>query len=160
MGSGPKRTDSRFLRPDKTTESVVCRQNLTRVQNKVSVVTCCTAFHEFVDPNRAVFNLISVLPERGITVLFDYSEEGWERQRIVTALEGIWSVDHLRQDLENARRWGLTTTAGIKTFWEDWFKRVPGQCRLVFSGDLYFVLYVAQQWGVIKPTPNFLSTYT
>lgn len=134
--------------------NVCSTEFLQKFQNRVQVVICFTAFHEFSDPIAALQNLISVLPIGGTTLIFDYSEQGWAHQRIITITEGSDSVLHFQEDIERIRQMGLDTDEGIKEFWErTFFPRVPGQCHLFFNGDLYTVVYIARQWGEVKPIP-------
>ncbi len=128
-----------------------------RFQNKVTLVTCLKTFHEFADPFQAAVNLISVLPLRGMVFIMDHTEEGWDYLRRTAMDEGLGAQFHHEQDMERIRKSGLhlDTDEGIRDFWETWFfPRVPGECHLTFHGLMYSTVYIARQWGEVKPFPG------
>lgn len=104
---------------------------LRKFQNRVQVVICLAAFHEFSDPIGAVKNLFGVLSIRGTTLILDYSKQGWARQRTITLAEDPTSILHFQKDIKRAEQTGLNTNKGIRKFWEEtFFPRVPGECHL------------------------------
>ncbi len=135
---------------------VCSRDFLSKFQNKVTAVTCFKAFHEFEDPFQAAVNLISILPHNGILFLLDLTEKGWEHMEQINHEQGGGALLHHKDDLERIRSKGLklNTDQGIKDFWEGLFPRIPGKCNLQFIGEMYSVIYVAKQWGEVKPFPG------
>lgn len=130
------------------------KEFVRRFQNKVEVVLCLNALHEFDNITLAVTNIISILPISGIALILDYSEEGWERQRSNAVSGTVHCREHFIEDMGRAQSFGLDTNSGIREVWEDgFFPRMPGECCLSFGGDLYSVLYVPRQWGEVKEPP-------
>lgn len=129
-------------------------------QNKANVVVCQCVLHELPEPVTAAVNLIRVLPIGGAGLTLDYSEQGWAHQRAMAAAGEELCPGHFVDDMMRIRvvsqrlGFGLDTDAGIRKFWEEGlFPRVPGECALAFSGDLYGVLYIPRQWGEVKEPP-------
>lgn len=128
---------------------------LEKFQNEINLVTCLNTFHELEDPLVAAGNLLRVLPLGGITLILEYSEEGWARQsRIISTGGTEQERKHHADDLQLAKKNKFDTNDGIRKFWEqEIFPRVPGECFLTFNADLYTVIYLARQWGEVKEPP-------
>lgn len=138
----------------------VCSDDfLKRFQNRVQVVICIATLHEIPDVFRAITNLVTVLPKDGVAFILDRTREGWLRQCEICKEEGADSIRHFKQDIDRATRLGLNSNKGIRQFWEEgFFPKVPGATQLFFNGDLYTVLYIAKQWGEVKPIPPELES--
>jgi SAM-dependent methyltransferase len=127
---------------------------LARFQSRVTAVVCVLALHEINDIVAAVGNLIQVLPQGGVTIFIDRSQQGWRVQRERCVLQGVEAMQHVSQDIARVVRFGLDTNSGIRRFWEKGvFPRVPGETYLAFNGYVYTVLYIAKQWGQVKQPP-------
>lgn len=125
---------------------------LERFRNQMHVVVSTMVFHEFANPLHGLANLFGILPEGGLALLIDHSEAGWRHQEGVAEAEG--TIEHYRRDIENVKRIGIDTDAGIKGFWErKIFPMFPGQAHLCFYTGLYAVAYRAWKWGRVKPVP-------
>lgn len=125
-------------------------------QNQANVVVCQCVLHEVPKPVTAAVNLIRVLPIGGMSLILDYSEEGWAHQRAMAATGDAQCQTHFVEDMVRIKfvGFGFDTDAGIRRFWEEGlFPRVPGECSLSFNGDLYSVLYIPRQWGEVKESP-------
>lgn len=63
---------------------------------------------------------------------------------------------HFREDMARVESggFGLDTDAGIRRFWGALFPHLPGECCLLFHGDVYSVLYLPRQWGEVKEPPS------
>ncbi len=130
---------------------------LEKFQNKIDLVTCLNAFHEFDDPLAAAGQLISVLHSQGVAVVFEYTEEGWHKARQLSMSSGDGPHRHFNKDVRRAQALGLDTNRGIRDFWEQRvFPGVPGQCNLTFMNELYLFLYIARQWGEVKEPPEYM----
>jgi SAM-dependent methyltransferase len=115
-----------------------------KFKDRVSVVTCILAFHEFKDQVKAAHHLFDILPPNGAALIFDRSEEGWAQEAAMTAAEGPESHAHHQEDLRRMGCWGLHTNQGIQTFWERYiFPTLPGRGGFVLNGLCYSVLYIA-----------------
>lgn len=124
--------------------NVESKDFLQEFTNKVGVVTCVNAFHEFKDPVWAAFNLFRILPVGGIALILDYSEEGWGRQRELALQEGGFTLRHYEEDMRSIAPRNLNANKGIETFWKlNVFPFVPGDCHFSLNGDGYVVLYFA-----------------
>lgn len=129
-----------------------------KFENRANIVTCITAFHEFDDPVKAASNLIRILPEKGVTLVMDYTEEGWEIQQVLAASGNTSLKRHFLEDMRRAIRFGLDKDIGIRKFWEEAiFPGVPGECYLTLNGHAYSMLYVAWQWGEVKEPPPHIK---
>ena len=129
-------------------------------QNKANVVVCQCVLHELPGPIIAATNVIRILPISGVGLILDYSEQGWARQRAIADAGEEQYPGHYEEDMMRVRFMSqvlglnLDSNAGIRTFWEEgFFPRVPGECCLSFSGDLYSILYIPKQWGEVKEPP-------
>lgn len=123
-------------------------------QNKVQLITCFFAFHEFEDPIIAATNIISILPIGGNAVFVDYSQEGWKKHAQLIGNGDLAAQLHLHDDIQRTMMFGLDTNVGIRHFWESLFPRFPGECGIVFGGDTYKVFYIPKQWGEVKEPPE------
>lgn len=134
----------------------VCSEEFVRrYQNKVKVLTCFSAFHEFADPFLGAAHIVQVLPLEGVALLTDFTEKGWTEVRASAEAEGVDSLRHYEEDIRKLQKNGLRTDAGIRDFWENQiFPKVPGECVLTFFGPVYRVVYLPREWGEIKPFPG------
>lgn len=133
----------------------VCSEEFpSRFQHKVHIITCVSTFHEFEDPVRGVWQMLSTLPVRGILLLFETSELGWKLQDRMHPNPQSPERKHYEQDMVRIRKYGLHTDAGIRHFWEErCFPNIPGACKLIFEGGIYIVQYQAAPWGMVKEPP-------
>ncbi|MBI3290645.1 methyltransferase domain-containing protein [Candidatus Falkowbacteria bacterium] len=137
---------------------VCCRSEMfKRFRNQVDFVTCVRSFHLFRNPLEAAISLFGILPQRGIAIIWDYSEGGLVRHGEVSAKECPENVLMHQQKMRIVKETGLGTDIGIRKFWEGLiFPHVPGISDLVFNegGHFYMVLYQARQWGEVKVFPQ------
>ncbi len=141
--------NAEFHRSDIESEGFV-----RRFQNMANIVICLNVLHELENPVCAAINLIRILPIGGASLILDYTEQGGDRQSHIAIQGDVRCLLHHQRDLVTTRQFGLNSNHGIRRFWDHGiFPRVPGECLLSFSGDLYSVLYIPHQWGEVKEPP-------